>query len=165
MDGQREKMDREAVGKASWRGMERDVQGYGMFGGSSMDGCGGPVLQRGGALRRINGRGLWRGETKGEKGGVRAIVAGCNLSSANTGTLSHTYIHQRCSGDRAVPTALPPCGCDTLTQITRHRGQRGASQSASSPSSSPSHRRMHKHTHVDSQLGFPALIIRPLIHG
>ena len=28
-------------------------------------------------------------------GGVRAIVAGCNQSSANTATHSHTYIHQR----------------------------------------------------------------------
>lgn len=27
--------------------------------GSSVDVCGGPVFQRGGALRRINGRGLW----------------------------------------------------------------------------------------------------------
>lgn len=53
MDREREKMEREA----SWREMERDVQGYGMFGGSSMDVCGGPVLQRGGASRRINGRG------------------------------------------------------------------------------------------------------------
>lgn len=51
MDGQREKMDRESVKKACWRGMERDVQGYGMFGGSSMDGCGGPVLQMGGEGR------------------------------------------------------------------------------------------------------------------
>lgn len=31
-----EKMDREAVERASWREIERDVQGYGMFGGSSM---------------------------------------------------------------------------------------------------------------------------------
>lgn len=90
-DGQREKMDIEALEKASWREVERDVQGYGMFGGSSMDVCGSPVLQRGGALKRINGRGLWRGEVKGGEGGVRAIVAGCNQSSANTGTHSHTY--------------------------------------------------------------------------
>lgn len=36
-----------------------------MFGGSSMDVVAGPVLQRGGASRRINGRGLWRGEENG----------------------------------------------------------------------------------------------------
>lgn len=132
-----------------------------MFGGSSVDVCGGPVLQRGGALRRINGRGLWRGEAKGEEGGLRAIVAGCNQSSANTGTLSHTYTLQHSSGDRAVPAALPPCGCDTLTQITHYRGQRGASRSASGPSSSPPH--MHIHTHVDSRIGFPAVIITGLL--
>lgn len=39
------------------RNKKRDAQGYGMFSGSSVDVCGGPVLQRGGALRRINGRG------------------------------------------------------------------------------------------------------------
>lgn len=50
-------MDREAGETDCKRETERDAQGYGMFGGSSVDICGGPVLQRGGALRRINGRG------------------------------------------------------------------------------------------------------------
>lgn len=100
---------------------------------------------------------------EGRGGGARAIVAGCNQSSANTGAHSHTYIHQRSGGDRAVPTALPPCGRDTLTPITRYRGQKGASQSASRLSSSRT--QAHVHTHVDLQLGFSALIVRQLIQG
>lgn len=92
MDRER-KMDREAAEKASWREIERDIQGYCMFGGNLLDVCGGPVRQWGGALKRINGRGLWRGEAEGGEGGVRAIVVGCNQSSTNIGTLSHTYIH------------------------------------------------------------------------
>lgn len=78
-----------------------------------MDVCGGPVLQRGGALRRINGRGLWRGEAKGEEGGVRATVEGCNQSLANTGTVLHTYIHTNAAvvkglSSRPTPLLLPP---------------------------------------------------------
>lgn len=144
-DGQREKMDIEALEKASWREVERDVQGYGMFGGSSMDVCGGPVLQRGGALKRINGRGLWRGEVKGGEG-ESGLLWQAAISHPLTQAHTLTHIHQRSSGDRAVPIALPPYGCDT--QITRYRGHREASQSANSPSSSPSHRRMHICTHM-----------------
>lgn len=91
-DGQREKMDRESVERASWREIERDVQGCGMFGGSSMDVCGGPVLQRGGALRRINGRGLWRGEAKGEEGESGPLWQGA-ISHLLTQAHSLTHIY------------------------------------------------------------------------
>lgn len=55
-------------GAASWSKMERDIQGYGMFGGSSLDVFGLPVPQWGGLVRGINGRGLWRGVEEGESG-------------------------------------------------------------------------------------------------
>lgn len=100
----------------------------------------------------------WRG------GGVTAIVAGCNQSSANTGTRSHTYTHQRSSSDRPVPSALPPSGCDTLIQITCCRGQRGASWSARRPSSSPLHKTCtHMNTH--GFLSSAVIIAKHLIQG
>lgn len=61
MDGQRkrENTDSGAPEKAGWKEMGKGLQGYAVFGGSSVVVCGGPVLQWGGALRRINGWGLW----------------------------------------------------------------------------------------------------------
>ena len=55
-EGERGKMDRKATEKASWRGTSKVmvclVAAHWMCSGVL-------VLQRGGALRRINGRGLW----------------------------------------------------------------------------------------------------------
>lgn len=102
-DGQREKLDREAVEKTRWREAERDVQGYGMFGGSSMDVCGGPALQRGGASRRINGRGLWRGEAKGEEGESGPLWQGA-ISHPPTQAHSPTHIYT----NAAAVTGLSP---------------------------------------------------------
>lgn len=89
------------------RRLAGDLQGYSVFGGSSVVVCEGPVLQRGGAWRRINGGGLWwRGEAKGEDAGRgesrtlwRAAISHL-LTPANTGTHS--------SGDKAPPAAPPP---------------------------------------------------------
>lgn len=53
------------VATEEWKGTPKVMV---CFGGSLVDVCRGPVLQRGGALRRINGRGLWRGEAKGKEG-------------------------------------------------------------------------------------------------
>lgn len=152
-----------AVGKWGW-----DIQGYGMFGGSSVVVCEGPSPQRGGASRRINGRGLWWGEAKQEEGGLRAIVAGCNQSSANTGAHSHTYYApaqrwwQGCPRSPSSPRTWHTHSDNPL------QGAKGASQSASRHSSSrtQAHVRTHTHTHVDSQLFFfPALIVRRLNRG
>lgn len=94
-----------------------------------------------------------RGDGCGWEGGVlRAIVAGCNQSSANTGTHTLTRTHTSyaaaavavaVTGPSSQPR-LPPGGRDTLTQITRcgggeggHRG--GVSLSASRRTSSPTH--------------------------
>lgn len=108
-----------------------------------------PVPQRGGASRRINGRGLWRGEAKGEEGESGPLWQGAishPLTQAHS--LPHIYTNAAAVTGLSPQPARPPCGCDTLTQITCYRGQRGASQSASGPSSSPSHRRIHMHTHT-----------------
>lgn len=80
--------------------------------------CEGRGIQRGGACRIINGRGLWRRGEETEEVESRPSVAGCNQSFAHTpGTHS--------SGDRSVPAALPPRRFDMLSQITRYGGQQG----------------------------------------
>lgn len=99
---EREKMDRKAVEKASWTGTPKVmvclVAAQWMF-------SGGLVLQRGGALRRINGRGLWRGEAEGEKGrGESGPLWRGAISHLRTQphTLTHIYT------SAAAVTGQPP---------------------------------------------------------
>lgn len=109
---------------------KKDFQGYGMFGGSSVVACEGPVLQRGGAWRRINGRDCggevrrWeRRGSHGHCGGLQSVIF------SHQHILEHTAVATGLSPQPSIPEGLTHC------QITRYRGQQG-------------HRNHHQHWHT-----------------
>lgn len=130
--------------------MERDVQGYGMFGGISMDVCGGPGLHRGGASRRINGRGLWRGEMQGEEGESGPLWQGAiRHPPTQAHSLPHVYT--------AAETGLSPLPMDVTLPLREPAA--GGIAICQQPLII-AFTQAHAHTHT---CGFstPALIIRP----
>lgn len=104
---------------------KKDFQGYGVFGGSSVVVCEGPVLQRGGAWRRINGRDCggevrrWeRRGSHGRCGGLQSVIF------SHQHILEHTAVATGLSPQPSIPEGLTHC------QITRLQGATRASQSS-----------------------------------
>lgn len=136
---------------AWWAGEKgkKDFQGYGVFGGSSVVVCEGPVLQWGGAWRRINGRDCggevrrWeRRGSHGHCGGLQSVIC------SHQRILEHTAVATELCSQLSIPEGLTHC------QITRYRGQQG-------------HRNHHEHWHTctHAHVDSAALNVRCLIQG
>lgn len=104
-----------------WQGgkSNKDLQGYGVFGGSSVVVCEGPVLQRGGT-RRINGRDCGGEERRWERRGSHGHCGGLqSVILLHQRILEHTAVATGLSPQPSIPEGLTHC------QITRYRGQQG----------------------------------------